>query len=149
MQAIGKIGVIMPHVVPPMDNELLCGISETFSACGYDTVLITGLLNFLSENSSDNYAIGLENIYTLCEYADFDGIIFAAGRFLHSDMRDKILAMLRRRSMPVIILEHNCAGFHCIYPQQKKYIRLISAILRLPVNMSYLFQTVMNHIRLL
>jgi DNA-binding LacI/PurR family transcriptional regulator/AraC-like DNA-binding protein len=126
MQAIGKIGVIMPHVVPPMDNELLCGISETFSACGYDTVLITGLLNFLSENSSDNYAIGLENIYALCEYADFDGIIFAAGRFLHSDMRDKILAMLRRRSMPVIILEHNCAGFHCIYPQQKKYIRLIT-----------------------
>ena len=103
MQAKGRIGVIMPHVFPPMDNELLCGISETLGEYGYDTVLITGMLNFLGENANDNYAVGLENIYTLCEYADLDGIIYAAGRFLHDAVRDKILDMLRRRSMPLSI----------------------------------------------
>ena len=126
MQAKGRIGVIMPHVVPPMDNELISGISETVSACGYDTVLITGMLNFLSGNAGDSYAIGLENIYNLCEYADFDGIIFAAGRFLHTAVRDKILDMLRRRSMPVIVLEHKCDDFECIFPEQRKFIRLLT-----------------------
>lgn len=126
MQAKGRIGVIMPHVFPPMDNELLCGISETLGEYGYDTVLITGMLNFLGENANDNYAVGLENIYTLCEYADLDGIIYAAGRFLHDAVRDKILDMLRRRSMPVIVLEYGCEDFDCIFPEQRQYIRLLT-----------------------
>ena len=126
MQAIGRIGVVMPHIVPPMDNELLCGISETISRYGYDTALITGMLNFLSENETDRYAVGLENIYSLCEYADFDGIIFAAGRFLHTSVRDKIISMLKRRSMPVIVLEYECNGFECIFPEQRKYIKMLT-----------------------
>ena len=126
MQAIGKIGVIMPHIVPPMDNELLCGISETISVYGYDTVLITGMLNFLSENETDRYAVGLENIYSLCEYADFDGMIVAAGRFLHTAVRDKMISMLRRRSMPVIVLEHEYDDFECLFPEQRKYIKMLT-----------------------
>lgn len=126
MEAIGKIAVVMPHIVPPLDNELLCGISEAVSAYGYDTVLITGLRNVLGDSDRDDYSAGLENIYTLLEYAEFDGIIFAAGRFLHDEMRSKILDILRRRDIPSIILEHRCEGFEFIYPPQREYIRMMT-----------------------
>ena len=126
MEAIGKIAVVMPHIVPPMDNELLCGISEAVGNYGYDTVLITGLLNVLGNSGEDHYSAGLENIYTLLEYAEFDGIVFAAGRFLHNEMRDKILDILRRREIPCVVLEHKCDDFDCIYPPQREYIKMIT-----------------------
>lgn len=126
LKATGKIAVIMPHIVPPMDNELLCGVSEALSGYGYDTVLITGLLNVLGDSANDGYSAGLENIYTLLEYAEFDGVVCAAGRFLHPALRDKILDILRRRDIPCVILEHSCEDFDCIYPPQREYIKMIT-----------------------
>ena len=126
LEAKGKIAVVMPHIIPPMDNELLCGVSEAVGIFGYDTVLITGMLNIMSSSEPDGYSAGLENIYTLLEYADLDGIILAAGRFLHSEMRDRIIEMLRRIKIPSVILEHDADGFDCIYPPQREYIRMIT-----------------------
>lgn len=126
MKKNGRIAVIMAHVFPPMDTELLIGISEAVSLYGYDTILITGIRNVISDELCDDYSAGLENIYSLLEYIDIDGVIFAADRFLHDTTKNKILTILKKRNLPCAIIENKIEGFDCIYAPQREYIKMIT-----------------------
>lgn len=127
MKSKGRIGVIMAHVVPPMDNELLGGIADAISQHGYDTVLITGIQNILNETYPDGYCDGLENIYSLLNYANLDGVIFAADRFLHDKIRKQILDTLIKRRFPSILIEHKYQGLDHVYAPQKEYIKAVTS----------------------
>lgn len=126
MNSIGKIGLIMPRVNPTMDNELISGVAAVIGKYGYDTVLITGVFNDKPEHFSDEYTSGMDNIYTLLQYASLDGIIFPAGRFNREDQKERIYSILRKLSVPCIVLEDPAEDFETLYPSQREYIRMIT-----------------------
>ncbi len=126
MNSLGKIALIMPRILPSMDNELVNGVSDTIGRYGYDTVVITGIYNDKPGHFTDEYADGLDNIYTLLRYAHFDGIIFPAGRFNREDVRERIFSILRNLDTPCVVLEHQVDDFECFYPPQREYIKLIT-----------------------
>ena len=88
-----------------------------------DTVVITGIYNDKPGHFTDEYADGLDNIYTLLRYAHFDGIIFPAGRFNREDVRERIFSILRNLDTPCVVLEHQVDDFECFYPPQREYIK--------------------------
>ncbi len=65
MNAFGKIGVIMPEIMDPLDYEMLRGIQKQAAELNYDVIIYTGIFNSQSELQQDYYTDGLENIYSL------------------------------------------------------------------------------------
>ncbi len=111
MDAIGRIGVIMPEIVDPLDYELLDGIYMQASQIGYDVIVYTGIYNSQSEFQQDYYTDGLENIYSLICQNRLDGILFAGERFRNSDVISRITDYLKQTNIPTLVLGMQCDGF--------------------------------------
>lgn len=111
MEAIGKIGVIMPEIVDPLDYEFLTGIFAQAKKLGYDVIVYTGIYNSQSEFQQDYYTSGLENIYSLICQNRLDGIIFAGERFRNPDVIRRITGYLKMTNIPTLVLGIHCEGF--------------------------------------
>ena|GEM_PF-4385954 len=64
MNASGKIAVILPELIDPLDIELLQGIQEQASAFGLDVLVLTGIFNSQVEFQQDDYTPGLQHLLT-------------------------------------------------------------------------------------
>ncbi len=125
MEAIGKIGVIMPEIVDPLDYEFLNGIFKQAKSLGYDVIIYTGIYNSQSEFQQDYYTSGLENIYSLICQNRLDGILFAGERFRNHDVIRRICDYLKQTNTPTLVLGMHCDGFpHMIAAQHDGVYRV-------------------------
>ena len=119
MNSIGKIGVLLPEIVDPLDYELLRGIHTEASALGYDVIVYCSIYNSQVELQQDAYTHGLENIFTLLLHHRLDGVIFAADRFHNQELNAKIQDMLTQRGIPCLVLGEERPPLQTIYPRQQ------------------------------
>ena len=63
MDAIGKIGVLLPEILDSLEYELLDGIHMHAKALGYDVLIFSDTYNAISDYHDMPYVYGLENIY--------------------------------------------------------------------------------------
>ncbi|MDD6099052.1 MAG: substrate-binding domain-containing protein [Oscillospiraceae bacterium] len=118
MNSIGKIGIIMPEIVDPLDYEMLDGAYNQAVKLGYDIIIYTGIFNSQAEFQQDYYTDGLENIYSLICKSRLDGIIFAAERFHNEQLVDKIYDYLTQTDTPCLTLGYKREGFPYINAEQ-------------------------------
>lgn len=118
MESIGKIGIIMPEIVDPLDYEMLDGANAQAVKLGYDIILYTGIFNSQAELQQDYYTDGLENIYSLICKSRLNGIIFAAERFHNDKLVDKIYDYLMQTNIPCLTLGYKRTGFPYINAEQ-------------------------------
>lgn len=104
MDAIGKIGLIVPEINSSLDHEFVNGVYEQAKALGYDVIVYTGIFNSIRELRFDSYIAGLENIYTLICTQKLDGIIYAAERFHTDEIIEKIFDYLGQTDTPCLVL---------------------------------------------
>lgn len=126
MQAIGKIGVIMPEIMDPLDYELLKGVRLQAELLGYDVIVFTGVFNSQLELQQGIYIDGLENIYELIGMAELDGILFGATYFNNEAVKSRIYQILRQSNVPCLVLGDENPYFPCLYPQQRESMRMIT-----------------------
>ncbi|HAG12487.1 MAG TPA: transcriptional regulator [Ruminococcus sp.] len=119
MSSIGKIGVLLPEIVDPLDYELLRGIHTEARACGYDVIVYCSVYNSQVEFQQDTYTNGLENIFTLLTVHRLDGVLFAADRFHNQELNAKIQNILVQRRIPCLVLGEERPPLQTIYPQQQ------------------------------
>lgn len=118
MHSIGKIGLVIPESADPLDYELLDGIHRQAAALGYDTIILSGILNPMPDSGQDYYTQGFENIYSLVCQSRLDGILFVANRFHDDALRQKIYALFAQTNTPVLTIEHQADGHPCIIAEQ-------------------------------
>ena len=94
MDSIGKIGVLLPEIVDPLDYDLLRGIHTEAAALGYDVIVYCSIYNSQVELQQDAYTHGLENIFTLLLHHRLDGVIFAADRSHNQTLNAQIQQIL-------------------------------------------------------
>ncbi|MCR5142255.1 MAG: substrate-binding domain-containing protein [Ruminococcus sp.] len=114
MDSVGRIGLIVPHLINNLDVELVEVVHKTVSRYGYDTVLISGIINFMNEMLDEDYSKGLSNIYDLIISSDFDGFIFSADLFCSDRLRSRILDMLRKTEKPCVVIGYQQNDFPVI-----------------------------------
>lgn len=126
MNSIGKIGIIMPEIVDPLDYEMLDGAYNQAVKLGYDIIIYTGIFNSQAEFQQDYYTDGLENIYSLICKSRLDGVIFSAERFHNEQLVDKIYDYLTQTDIPCLTLGYKREGFPYINAEQHDGIYAIT-----------------------
>lgn len=101
MTAKGRIGVIIPMITDSLNAELLDGIYSQAKKLGYDVLVFTNATNSMREFPLTDYVKGEENIFSLAEAAELDGILFAAGCFFNPDLIERIMNALKKHGIRV------------------------------------------------
>lgn len=114
VKAVGRIGLIVPHLINNLDVELVEVIHKTVARYGYDTILLSGIINFMNEMVDEDYNRGLINIYDLIVSSDFDGFIFSADLFCSERLRSRIFDMLRKNGKPCVVIGYQQSEFPVI-----------------------------------
>ncbi len=104
MEAIGKIGVIIPELYDSLDLELMQGIHHHAKRLGYDVLIFTDACNKTDQYQVYPDVISFNNIYQLAFQANLDGILFCAARFLSQTQKSLIYHALQQRSIPCLVL---------------------------------------------
>lgn len=124
MESRGRIGVIMPHIVNNLDVSLIDIINRSVSQFGYDTILISGIINYVNEMLDNDYSKGLINIYNLILDTNIDGFLFAADLFCSSRLRNRILEMLQKTGKPCVVIGYQQDYFPVIAVHEQDLLRL-------------------------
>ena len=106
MDSIGKIAVIIPQISSNTETGFLDAIHTKASKYGYDTIIISGVINYVDQHLDLSYSKGQINIYDLILHGDFDGFIFEANSFCSSRLRNNITELLRRRDIPCVAVNY-------------------------------------------
>lgn len=126
MQAIGKIGVIIPDVFDSLEQELIQGIYMYAKEIGYDVLVFCDTCNKNSEYSDFPEVKGYRNINQLLLQADFDGVLFCAERILDAAYRDELNKSLQKLSVPCLAIGWESDCFPSILSSQKESIYLMT-----------------------
>lgn len=125
-QSIGKIGIIMPYIRDVLFSEFLQGVYEQAAKLGFDTLIFTCAADPLYVSVQSDYAAGENNIFTLPENAELDGILFAADRFSQEFDTQPIFDMLRKKNIPCLVTGEPHEGFACMSPPQAEAFERIT-----------------------
>lgn len=126
MNAVGKIGVIIPDIYDSQEQELIQGIHMQAKTLGYDVLVFCDTCNALAEYRQYPEIIGYENIYQLPLQAKLDGILFCASRFLDSECRNLIYDSLQELSVPCLVIGEKTERFPYMTPSQEESIYQIT-----------------------
>ncbi len=126
MNAVGKIGLIMPDVTDLLEQNLIDGVFSKAKALGYDVILLTGAFNSQPELMHDAYICGLENIYELLLQARLDGVIFAADRFHNEAVRERVYELIAQAGLPCVVIGQENAHFPSVFPRQHDSMKLVT-----------------------
>ena len=107
MHAKGRIGLIIPHIMDNLDVALVSSIHRTAAAHGYDTILISGAVNYTDSQLKDLYCRGQNNIYDLILSGDFDGFIMEANLFCSEVLRKSMIERLHKAGKPCVIINYD------------------------------------------
>ena len=120
----GRIGVIVPHLINNLDVKFVEVIHKTFIHYGYDTILLSGIINFMNEMIDEDYNKGLINIYDLIISSDFDGFIFLADLFCSDRLRSRIFDMIRKTEKPCVVIGYQQDEFPVITMPESELLYL-------------------------
>ncbi|MGN0621806.1 MAG: substrate-binding domain-containing protein [Porcipelethomonas sp.] len=119
MRSDGKIGVIIPAVIDPLESDLLNEIYSQAEKLGYDIMVFTNASNSLDSFTESDYVHGEEKIYELLCSVELDGILFAAGRFHSLRVIGYITDIIKKSGVPCVALEMKQDDFPYVYTSQK------------------------------
>ncbi len=126
MDAIGKIGVLLPEILDSLEYELLDGIHMHAKALGYDVLIFSDTYNAISDYHDMPYVYGLENIYQLAFMGQLDGILYAAGRFRTAKESEYLYRELKKLDIPCLVLEQKNPYFPYINAPQRDSIKMVT-----------------------
>lgn len=106
MDSIGRIAVIVPHISSNIETSFIDAIHTMASESGYDTIVISGVINYVDQQLDDVYTKGQTNIYDLILHGDFDGFIFEANIFCSRKLCKTIFDLLRKKNRPCVIVNY-------------------------------------------
>ena len=124
MESIGKIAVIVPHISSNTDTSFISMIHTQAASYGYDTIVISGVINYVDEQLDGRYAKCQTNIYDLLYHGDFDGYIFDAGDFCSGKQRRIITDILRRKKRPCVAVNYEQPYFPSVSADETLLLRL-------------------------
>ncbi len=125
MTAKGRIGVIIPMITETLNADMLGGVYDQAKKLGYDVLVFTNATNSMQGFPLTDYVKGEENIFSLAEIAELDGILFAAGCFFNPELIERIMNALEKQNTPCLVLEHMQERFPYIYPPQKEGMKQV------------------------
>lgn len=106
MESKGRIGIIVPHICSNVDTEFIDIIHTNAAEYGYDTLVVSGVINYQDDTLEWNYGKGQMNIYHLITHGKFDGFIFEANIFCSDIQRHRILDMLNAAEIPCVVVNY-------------------------------------------
>lgn len=122
MNAVGRIGVIIPDIYDSLEQELTEGIYVQAKSLGYDVLVFCDTCNPLPEYRHFPEIMGYENIYRLPLMAELDGILFCASRFLDTECRSMIYDSLEKLSIPCLVIGEKTIRFPFVISSQEESI---------------------------
>lgn len=126
MNAIGRIGVVVPQIIEQMEYELMYGIHYQASKLGYDVLIFSDACNPSLDNPENDYILAQENIYQLVRQGKLDGILFTPGRYSLSSLRDKLYELLKTVNVPCLVLDESSDIFPSVYAPQRESMRMLT-----------------------
>lgn len=114
-----RIGFIIPAIIDQLEATLLSEVHMQASQRGYDLIVITNSSNTIDDFPVTDYTTGEERIYNLITHAEFDGFLFAAGRFFSKRMIHQIHGLIKSTGIPCVVLEKELDGFPHVYTNQR------------------------------
>lgn len=126
MNAIGKIGVIIPELFDSLDLEMIHGIHTYARNAGYDLLIFSDTCNKTDQYQIYPDVISFGNIYQLAFQADLDGILFYASRFLSQDRKNVIYQELQKLDIPCIAVGEKTDLLPCITFSQMESIYMLT-----------------------
>ena len=127
MNAVGKIGVILPGMADASNTELLQGIYDQARKRGYDVLVFTNASASDAVAEQREYAAGAETIYALVSQAELDGVLFAAGQFQDAALAERILYRLKRCAVPCLLLEQQQTAFPFLLAPHRESVSRVTA----------------------
>lgn len=124
MKNKGKIGIIFPHISGNVDTDFIESIYKRAREYGYDTLLITGVINCTEDILEWTYSRGQNNIYDLILFGGFDGFIFEANIFCSEKQRQIILELLRKKNKPCVVVNYEQSLFPTVSADETILLRL-------------------------
>ncbi len=126
MNAIGRIGIIMPEITDPLDYDVIRGVYSQAKELGYDVLIFTGIYNSHLEFQQDAYVYGMENIYELICKGKLDGILYAASYFNNKKVSERIYEFLKQTDTPCLVLGEENDELPYIFPPERESMRMIT-----------------------
>lgn len=126
MNAVGRIGVVIPQIIEQMEYELLYGIRHQAKALGYDVLIFSDACNPSLDNPENDYILAQENIYHLVQQAKLDGILFTPGRYSLYSLRDRLYELLKTIPIPCLVLDESNDVFPSVYAPQRESMRMLT-----------------------
>lgn len=106
-----KIGVIIGSVTHFFASRVCKTISRKAEEYGYDVYYFT---TFNSHGDNLLYGVGEQQIFTLADYSQFNGVIVALDTLNISDRGETLVKKLKELSCPVVALREPIEGFYNI-----------------------------------
>ncbi|HRU98437.1 MAG TPA: substrate-binding domain-containing protein [Ruminococcus sp.] len=126
MESIGRIALVLPHVSSALDSDLISGVFSSAKKYGYDIVVMTGIINAKTDFFSNGYSDGLDNIYSLLDSAELDGVIFFAGGFSSEQVKENIFRSIQRRALPCVVIGEKRDGLSYVFPDQRAQMKCVT-----------------------
>ena len=126
MDSIGKIAVILPQISSNTETGFIDAIHAKACQFGYDTIIISGVINYVDQHLDISYSKGQINIYDLILHGDFDGFIFEANSFCSSRLRNNIMELLRKRDIPCVAVNYQQPYFPVVSADEEVQLYLSS-----------------------
>jgi len=124
MESIGRIAVIMPHISSNTETSFIDVIHTRAAQYGYDTIVISGVINYVDQQLDQVYSKGQTNIYDLILHGSFDGFIFEANIFCSERQRRTILDLLHRRNIPCVAVNYEQPYFPVVSAEENVLLYL-------------------------
>lgn len=109
-----RIGVIIPAVTDDHKRTMLESIAKTASAFGVEIVVLTTLTDGLPHQIQSRIMDGEENIFSMLNCFQLDGILFASQYFTKPDLVNMLIERIRSTSLPCIDLGGSQHGFETV-----------------------------------
>ncbi len=117
-----QIGILIPAVLDPLQNELINSVYGAVSKYGYDVLVITNTTNAYDHFPHNDYTTGEENIFTLIDTVRLDGILYISQDFMKTALKQKIAAHIRSTGIPCVDTGGSAYGFETVQiPQEAAF----------------------------
>ncbi len=117
-----QIGILIPAVLDPLQNELINSVYGAVSKYGYDVLVITNTTNAHDHFPHNDYTTGEENIFTLIDTVRLDGILYISQDFMKTALKQKIAAHIRNTGIPCVDTGGSAYGFETVQiPQEAAF----------------------------
>lgn len=110
MESIGKIAVIIPQISSNSDTEFIDPIHSTAVKFGYDTIVISSVIDYLDQHLDLSYSKGQTNIFDLLRRRDIPCVAVNYEQPYFPVISANEETQLYLSSMH-LIKEHNCKKY--------------------------------------